>query len=274
MKRILVLLFVLITFSGIRVEAQSRTLKKVLELKMPRTIDGDMPGTRGASVCWNPVNKKYYAVFAGNAGYPLGVFSGEGKLLSADELSAEQDVRGLWYNPVTKKVSGNTYNDNGWFSYKLDKDGIPVSADVDFSGMNQPDEQSVGACVPAAKSICFLNKGKITFYSMADASPAKSISIHWGRKKSEGPGEYENDENENTDYNHTTLIYTGIKGAEIGLLNTTVSQIELYNIANGFMSQKLVLPDTVNVEKFFNFAYANGTYWLFDMDNRVWAGYK
>ncbi len=274
MKRSLVLLFVLIFFSSIVATAQNRTLKQVLELKMPRTLADDMPGTRGASVSWNPVNKKYYAVFAGNAAFPLGVFSADGERLSSDELSAEQDVRGLWYNPVTKKISGNGYNNKGWFSYTLDKDGIPISMEVDFPGMNQPDEQSVGACVPTARSVCFLNKGKIAFYNLSDASKSRSISIHWGRKKSEGPGEFENDENENTDYNHTTLIYTGIKGAEIGLLNTTVSQIELYNIADGFMSQKLVLPDTAKAEAVFNFSYANGIYWLFDMENRVWIGYK
>ena len=274
MKRSLVLLLAWMVIGGIPAQAQNRTLKKVLELKMPRTIDDDMPGTRGASVCWNPVNKKYYAVFAGNASFPLGVFSADGKLLSADELSAEQDVRGLWYNPVTKKISGNGYNTTGWFSYELDKDGIPISANVDFPGMNQPDEQSVGACVFPSKSICFLNKGKISFYDMADGTPTKSVSIHWGRKKSEGPADGESDENENTDYNTTTLIYTGIKGAEIGLLNKTVSQIELYNIADGFLSQKLILPETAKLEGFFNFAFANGIYWLFDIENRVWIGYK
>ena len=80
MKKLLVLLCIFIT--RIQADAQTateKTLKKIATLKMPRTVDDDMPGTRGACVAWHPVQKKYYAAMAGNIGYPMGVFDGSGK---------------------------------------------------------------------------------------------------------------------------------------------------------------------------------------------------
>ena len=62
-----------------------RTLKKVMELKMPKTADDDMPGTRGASVAWHPLKKQYYASFAGNTEYPHAVSNATGKRLSGDD---------------------------------------------------------------------------------------------------------------------------------------------------------------------------------------------
>jgi hypothetical protein len=40
------------------------------------------------------------------------------------------------------------------------------------------------------------------------------------------------------------------------------------------MTQILKLPDTATTEGMFNFAFANGIYWLFDMETRIWTGYK
>ena len=52
--------------------------------------EGD--GNNGASVAWHPQQKKYYASFAGNATYPLAVFSENGKRLSANDLAAGFEV--------------------------------------------------------------------------------------------------------------------------------------------------------------------------------------
>jgi hypothetical protein len=69
-------------------------------------------------------------------------------------------------------------------------------------------------------------------------------------------------------------VYTGIAGAEAGVLNIVENQIELYDYKTGFLSQKLALPESTVTEAAFNFSFANGLYWLFDIPNRVWIGYK
>jgi hypothetical protein len=76
------------------------------------------------------------------------------------------------------------------------------------------------------------------------------------------------------DYNNTTIVYTGITNAEVGLLNAANKKIELYNLKDGHLTRKLALPEDAPTEDFLNFAYCNSVYWLFDKSARVWKGYK
>lgn len=250
--------------------SQAQTLKKTLELKMPKTADDDMPGTRGASVVWHPEQKKFYAAFAGNSGYPLGVFDIKGKLLNPD-LTTMVDTRGLWYDPVKKLISGNGYGESGWFTYKLDKQGFPLDYTITLEGQNQPDEQSIGTYNPSTKLVLFHSEA---FLYMLDSKGElkDSTIIHFGTSKQE-----DIDEDEDyfaSEYYNPAVIYTGIKGQELGFLNFDESQIELYDIKSGLLKKTLQLPDDTPIEENFNFAYANGYYWLFDMEARTWIGYK
>jgi hypothetical protein len=273
MKKVLFLVPALL-LAALSIQAQTpQPLKKVMELQMPKTADDDMPGTRGASVVWHPVQKKYYASFAGNMGYPMAVFDVKGKRLSTDDLTTMMDTRGLWYNPATKLVYGNGYADMGWFSYTLDKTGIPTETVSIREEMNQPGEQSVGAYNPLTKQVIFLNFSQVFTYN-ADGILLDSLAIHWGRKKSDGPADNEDIHISNEDHNSTSVIYTGIKGQELGFLNITNKQVELYDIKTGYLTKVLSLPETATVEGFFNFAYANGIYWLFNIELRKWSGYK
>jgi hypothetical protein len=276
MKRTVLLMFILLFVSYIsNAQPKPQTLKKILELKMPLTEEDDMPGKRGASIVWHPVQKKYYAVMAGNMVYPLAVFDAAGKRLSEDTVVAMMDTRGLWYNPLDKRIEANGYNEYGWFYYKLNAKGIPVDHEVLFEGMNQPDGQCVGAYNPISKKVLFLKGSQVFDYDIKTGEAAGTeLVIHWGRTASDGEAEDEEPTESHEDYNYTTLVFTSIAGAEIGVLNTEKKQIELYNIKNGFLSKTLKLPDDATTESSFNFAFTNGAYWLFDMEARVWRGYK
>lgn len=273
MKKVILLLTLFLSVTTM-LQAQLKTApKKVMELIMPKTADDDMPGTRGASVVWHPLQKKYYAAMAGNAGYPLAVFDAMGKRLSGEDLNAMMDTRGLWYNPVTKEINGNGYAETGWFKYALNKKGIPDSGITVLEGTHQPTEQCVGAYHPLRKQVMFLNGNGVSLYSLTGDLADEYVQINWGRKKAEGKSEEEEDGTP-ADYNNTTVIYTGIKNAELGFLNTGNKQIELYDFMSGFLTQKIKLPDNAPVESSFNFAYTNGIYWLFDITARKWYGYK
>lgn len=278
MRKYIAFIALVALFSSSSLVAQNRSLKKVLELKMPKTTDDDMCGTRGAGVCWNPITKKYYAAFCGNMEYPMAVFDGAGKRVSGEELTTMGDIRGIWYNATANKIMANCYSSYGWISYDLDKTGIPVTYKTRFEGMNQPTDQCVGAYDNTLKQVFFISGGNVVRYSTgtATANPAAvdSVQIHWGRKKSEGAADAEEEFNSMENYNYTSVIATGIPGAEIGFLNTTAKQVELYDIKNGFLKQTLKLPETATAEQSFNFAFSNGMYWLFDMENRTWVAYK
>ncbi len=271
------LLSVLVLAAGLIATAtaqESRTLKKVLELKMPKTAEDDMCGTRGASVVWHPVQKKYYASFAGNAAYPMAVFNATGKRLSADEATTQIDTRGLWYNPVKKQVCGNAYSEYGWFSYKINATGMVGDVTTDLEGKHQPGDQSVGTYNIAKKQVIFLSGSEIWGYD-ADGTEAENKTVlHWGLTAKDGIAEDEDVTETPEGYNNTSLVYTGLPNAEIGVLNIVDKQVELYNSKTGFLSKKLKLPDDAPAEATFNFAYANGIFWFFNMEERKWMGYK
>ena len=276
MKQVIFLFLISCSFIPLNTGAQNRTLYKVLELQMPKNAGDDFCGTRGASVCWNPVTKKYYAAFAGNKGFPLGVFDSKGMRLSNDDLTTMIDMRGLWYNPSGKKICGNGYLENGWFSYTLDNNGIPTDVTVDNAGMNQPDANSVGTINPKENEILFYYKERVSFY-INNILSDRTVTLQLGRKKSEA-STGDQDAMDSSIYNRTSVIYTGIKGSELGVLNYTKRQIELYDYATGLPGMTLSLPaDCPSAEEgnaAFNFAYANGIYWLFDIEGRRWLGYK
>lgn len=274
MKKILSVLAMAAFFCSAALAQAPRPLKKVMELKMPKTAEDDMPGTRGASVVWHPVQKKYYASFAGNKDYPMAVFNATGKRVSSENQTTLIDTRGLWYNPVKKLVCGNGYNDNGWFSYKLNPLGLVNELKNDTTGLNQPGEQSVGTYNIAKKQVLFLSGSEIWSYN-ADATLAENKTVlHWGLTAKDGIAEDDNVTETPEGYNATSLIYTGLPNAEVGVLNIVDRQVELYNIKTGFLTRKLQLPEEAPAEAMFNFAFANGMYWLFDMTNRTWIGYK
>jgi hypothetical protein len=187
MKKIILLITSLLFITAGGLHAQTQNLKQVQELQMPKKKGDEFCGTRGGSVCWNPETKMYYAAFCGNAKFPMALFTQAGKLVSDETLTAMEDIRGIWYNPAEKKLIANTYSDIGWISYSLDKSGTPTGISYKFSGMNQPDEQAVGAYDSRLKYVFFLNKSRVMLYeNFADmfARVEDSVQIHWGRKKS------------------------------------------------------------------------------------------
>jgi len=276
MKKYIAFVTVLVILSSAASFAQNRTLKKMMELKMPKTADDKLCGTRGAGVCWNPLTQKYYAAFCGNAGFPMGVFTASGKRVSGDTLTTMEDIRGIWYDVSIKKIMANGFNDIGWINYELNKTGIPTHHFYKYVGMNQPNEQSVGAYDAKMKKVLVLDGSRVVLYAgnsnmLVDVNG--SVQIHWGRKKSPGTSDNEDSLEVNEDYN-SNVVATGITNAEFGFLNTANKQIELYSYKGGLLQQTLKLPDTAPVEALFNFAYSNGIYWLFDIENRKWIGYK
>lgn len=265
-------LYILSTGFLIQSFGQTHALKPAIKLIMPLTAEDIMPGTRGASVVWHPVQKKYYAAMAGNKDYPLAVFDAKGKRISKDSLKCMQDVRGLWYNPDVRIIQGNTYNDDGWFSYILDAKGYPAGSQSVFAGQLQPGLQSIGAYDFKKKTVLFVHEGRLYSYYIKDGIIISDVEINWGLTKSSSPDDLAVSETD--DYNSTTVIYTGIKDAEIGFLNNYKRQIELYDLATCHLAKTLTLPDDAKAETTFNFAYTNGIYWLFDMEGRTWHGYK
>lgn len=247
-----------------------KSLKKVLELKI-----GRKDGANGAAVAWHPLQKKYYAVMAGNSSYPIGVFNVAGKQVSPENQSALFDIRGLWYNGHTKSLQMNGYNENGWAEYKLNGYGLPENTrDIFRKVMIQPDAQSSAAFNPRENALYFFNvEGNVEKYSLKDGIYLDEIKLSLG-KSSINDSAQGNNYDVIKNYNATTLVFTGVHGEEIGLLNYVQKQVELYNLRTGLLVKKLLLPGEAPLPAFLNFSYANSIFWLFDQLTRNWKGYK
>lgn len=262
MKKILLLLLTITAFTATNAQT-TRKLKKVLELVMPGT-----DGSNGAAVVWNPAQKKYYAVFAGNETFPMAVFDVAGKEVSDGELTAGYDLRGMWYNPKTKAIEANCYDSTGWVTYKLDAKGLPGIPDIFLPGMNQPSSQSVATFNPKTNGIYFLSTDGISVYKM-DGTPSSTLTL-----KKTATGDEIEFSADNPAYNNTTVIFTGIPKAELGVLNIEEKKIDLFSSSTGIFSNSWAIPDDVPLYSYFNFSYANGIVWFFDKDTRIWMGYK
>ncbi len=250
---------------------ETKPLKKVLELVIPS--DG---GANGACVVWHPVLKKYFAAMAGNTKFFIGAYTTTGKLTTPKDQETMFDIRGLWYNPVKKAIQMNGYGTFGWAEYKLSPNGAPISVNVFAEGAFQPDVQSVGAYNAANKMVYFFNEdGNIEKYNALTAEYTETLDLTLGYTADEAEEEIDIDNSlVIEDYNNTTVVFTGIKKAELGLLNTLNREIELYDLATGNVTRKYSLPEDAPVEYALNFAYANGIFWLFDKNARTWKGYK
>ncbi len=249
--------------------AQESTLKEVMKLHIDRP-----GGANGASVAWHPKQKKYYAAQAGNEAFPMEVFNAKGRMLSHDTLTAMLDVRGLWYNPNTKTLQANAYGHTGWANYQLDRKGIPVSIKKMGIDPGKPDAQAVAVYDPINNVIYYFDYGVVGIErnNMSDGISDTTFALHLGASTRADIKREQDDKK--ASYNENTLIFTGTRGSEIGLLNVTEKQIELYDLNTGLMTQVLSLPEGAPVSFSLNFSYANGIYWLNDKTERTWHGYK
>jgi hypothetical protein len=249
--------------------------KELKVISTEKVMDMEIPagGANGASIAYHPKEKLYYAAQAGNMEFPLVIFNANGKVVSGEEQKTLIDVRGLWYNPKTKQLEGNAYKDFGWFSYDLNNNGIPVKLNRKKEGSYQPDDNSAGVLNTDDNEVLFLDGLNIVCYSTEGTDKRKSIQLHFGAMNENDATTLSVTDFEQT-YNTRSIIYTGTKGAEIGLLNVAKKQVELYDIKSGYMSQVIKLPIEFEVETYFNFSYSNGIYWVFDKQKRIWNGYK
>jgi hypothetical protein len=272
-RRFLTLLFTACILPLAAVLAQNKSLKKSVTLVVPEETNG-LVSRNGAGVAWNPEKRHYVTAQAGNAGFYLGVFSESGQRLSPDDLTTSFDLRGIWYNPVAKSIQGNGYNDFGWAAYSYDDKGMPVLGETLREGLHQPDENAVGALNPDRQQLLFLDEIlNIVIYDLKTGESDGTIKIWLGtsKKKMKDKNE-ESRADAMANYNISTPVWTGIKGAEIGLLNTASRTVELYSSKTGLLTRQLELPSGVPAPGMFNFSYANGLFWFFDTNSRTWIG--
>jgi hypothetical protein len=219
-------------------------------------------GTNGSAVAWHPTTKLYYTIIAGNEDFPLEVFDESGKHVQSSTTMA--DMRGLWFNDVYEVIEGNTYEFHNIVSYDIDEDGL-MYGDAPYEELYElpvHDHPQSVLCLNTRDGVYAWFDTEYTTLQLIDMESGDELDV------------IELDlSTPLTKLNKTTVIYTGVEGAEYGLLNFEDKEIYLIDDDNGQVTKTIKLPKSQPTYKTFNFSFANGNIWLFDTDARVWTGY-
>ncbi len=249
--------FLLLTFLIGRISSQCTILPNATQGISLSYIQGG--GTNASGVAYNPNLNIYYAVIAGNSGFPYETFDVIGNPLF--QTNAGFDFRGLWWNPNTNEVEGNGYNTFGLWTSNLNGSGYAQNTGTTiFAGQNQPDAQSCGDYDCQANEIVYYFNGSIYRYSRANAAFLGSYPLT-GSPVPVG------------NWNTTSVIYTGCAGNEIGIEDYVGRNILLFNKATGAYSGMSALPATAVTNNSFRFSYANNLVWLYDVNTRKWTSF-
>ena len=246
---------------------KTSTTRKVMDIKIPEG------GANGGAVVYHPKEKLYYAAQTGNKDFPLVIFDESGDVVSSPDQATLMDIRGLWYNPKTKDIGGNGYKDYGWFRYELDKKGMVEGINNFKQGRWQPDDHSPGVVNTEDNEVLFLVGTNIECYTTDGIAKNKTLRMYVGQKSADDGNRMTVADFE-ANYNFRSIIYTGYEGAEIGFLNVTKKQVELYNIKTGYMTRIVKVSLSFTPETYFNFSFSNDTYWFFNKTTRYWNGFR
>lgn len=220
-------------------------------------------GSNGMSVAYNPKTKLYYAVIGGNTSFPLEVFDEKGNRIAGSKAGV--DVRGLWWNAKTKQLEANAYQSSpskvSVAGIKLNDDNQPTGDIVSITNDEiQPNINSSGAFNYKTNEIVFYNEGKLYKVKRNNFENAGSVKLSLPVDK---------------DYiNTTTVIYTGVKKKDVGVLDFKNNKVYLFNSKTGEHTQSISLPSSVRSPESFRFSYANGYIWFYNKGTRAWTGYK
>lgn len=210
-------------------------------------------------VAYNPLKELYYTTGGGYNQAGLLTFDKNGNLLH--DNYAGFDFRGLWWNPNINSLEGNGYgNYSGYRTVDLDANGYALSTGINNPvGLNQPDEQSIGDYDYDLNQVVFYNEGKIYKYDRNTGTLIETLDI------TGLPGSFSN-------LNLYFAGFSGVKGAEIVVLDYVTKQVYFIDKTTGMFSTSVQLPSSAPTNDYYMTSIANGHIWI--SDNTVWHSYK
>ncbi len=209
------------------------------------------------AVAFNPTYNLYYSNNSGGTD-PDEYFDIDGNLLGS---SIDTDWRGMWYNPTTGKIEGNTW-DNYFVVDNLTAQGYFGGTIQNPFNTTPPDPQAVGAFDPQNNRILYYKSGSLYGESRVNGADAPTITLT-------GIPNF-------TNISSPTLIYTGCAGMEVGLYNYSTKQILFFNKTTGVYSSSISLPSNAPNTSYNSgqFSFANNLVWIFNNTLKKWIGFE
>ncbi|PKP04216.1 MAG: hypothetical protein CVU11_05580 [Bacteroidetes bacterium HGW-Bacteroidetes-6] len=217
-------------------------------------------GNNGVAVTYSPKTKLYYTVFAGNAQYPLEIFTEEGKNVYSS--SSGFDIRGMYYHAKWNCLVGNLYDDGGYFKIQLSASGMPTGqSEVYLKGLHQPSDQSGGQFNTKKNLMYCINDMQIYQYNMKDGSLKSQIPITGFSDRG-----YESCVT-------GSILYSGEKGYEFILVDNVNNKLYFFNAKGVYVKMMYFSPEEY-IHDYFNMSYCNKRLWTYNKDSRQWTAYK
>lgn len=214
-------------------------------------------GNNGLAVCHNPVKNVYYSIFAGNSSYPIETHNSAGE--SIDSQQAGVDARGMWFNSSCNCLQGTMYNNAGSFDISLDLQGKPSGTQTNMEVYNL---DAQGVTTGNGKYVySYDGYGNILKFKKG-SKKAKKLAIS----------------NSYVDYQHfnaNAIMYTGISGHELGMVNYQTNELVLFSEKKGKLAKVIKINvQEVSISEGFRTSFANGHLFLYDSETRSWYGYS
>lgn len=212
-------------------------------------------GNNACGVTYNPKADIYYTFFAGNSAYPLESFDARGQNLYSSQIGI--DTRSLWYSK--EGLVGYAYPKKGKFSIALSKFGVPGTL-KETQAKDEPNEIPNEQSAPAlVKKNLYYFDGTYVYVLSSSLKEKKKFQLR------SIPGDKSN-------LNSTSLIYTGVKGYELGFYDSFEGKLYFTDLKGNYTGTTL-LPESAPAAATFKFAYANKMVWLYDANERIWHAY-
>lgn len=218
-------------------------------------------GGNMSGVAYNPALDLYYSVRAGNVSFPIYTYDGDGNLLTTNQAGFE--TRGLWWNPNTTSLEGNSGFGQGYHIFYLDASGYALSTGTTDPTSNfQPDVQSEADYDYDADEVLYYYNGSVYRTSRTTGGLLGSyvitglpaITLNW-----------------------TFVGYTGFPGAEIMVYDYDNKIVYLVDKTTGVYSKSVQLPGDAPGQSYLNTSYSNGHIWINNAgydDPGEWVSYK
>lgn len=201
-------------------------------------------GTSGnqTSVVFHPLFHKYYSIRSGNTTFPLETWPLTGGP-STYQTTAGFDTRGMWFNPNLWQVERNGFSASGWRTVDLDVNGNALNTFATiFTGMLQPNTQSIGVFDPVGNEVLYYDAGVIHRYDRATGIASGTLALT-GTSLAY--------------VQSLNMIWTGQSGYEIGILDYVTKRILLFSRTTGAFAAAVQLPASAPTPSTFRFSYAN-----------------
>lgn len=245
MKKTTLFLAIAFLSFAFKLQAQYPIISPAVENAV--TLTFPVAATNAGSVAWNPLANLYYSSRIGNATYPMITWSPLGVILDHDTTG--QDTRGMWWNPNLEQLERNCFNTIGWAKINLDANYYAENTfSVLFTGLLQPNIQSVGAYDPLSNQVVYYNAGTLYKYSRSTGSLVSSIALSGATL---------------TNITSFAVAYTGITGSEIAIYDFSLKKVLLFDKNTGVFSGSSTLPATAPAPTQYGIAYANKLFWVY-----------